>query len=271
MSSLFCARRIALALLLATLAGASLSLAAAPAEQINPLAVQGPVALEFAVKAMVAVPAFDAQPVDRDQPQDRAAVHALARVQQAVGDDAVDRAANLPQFELTQREVGLAPRDLVGLARLVQPVIGDLEFGRRGLELEARAVLEASQFVHPPQPGPREVARGGERSHLRLRRGAGAGRVQRRPLDLGLQRSDHLAAAHHRAAVDPDRFEHPRGGRGDFGGGRRLDHAPERGSRRRGRGRRRAGRGRGNRAADGQHAQQHQRATHPGDRSGAPG
>lgn len=66
MSSLFPARRIALALLLATLAGASLSLAATPAGQINPLAVQGPVALEFAVKAMAAVPAFDAQAVDRD-------------------------------------------------------------------------------------------------------------------------------------------------------------------------------------------------------------
>ena len=103
MSKLPNLRRLALTLLLATLVGASASLAATPAEQINPLAVQGPVALEFAVKALAVVPSFDAMPVDRDV----ALTEDIAR----------EEAGEAPRFALPQA-VSLTPETAGGWEQL---------------------------------------------------------------------------------------------------------------------------------------------------------
>ncbi len=96
-------RRLSLALLLATLAGASLAAAATPSGPIDPLAVQGPVALEYAVKALAAVPAFDAMPVDRDV----ALTEDIAR----------EEAGEAPRFALPQA-VSMTPETTGGWEQL---------------------------------------------------------------------------------------------------------------------------------------------------------
>jgi hypothetical protein len=126
---------------------------------------------------------------------------------------------------------------------LLQAVVGDLELGRRVLELEPAVELELRQRVHPLHLEPREIARGGERVDLGLGRRTRPRGLDRGALDVGVQRGEHMAAPDPRTALDGHRLQHTRRACGDLGGVDRFDHTAERGRRRRRRWRR-GGRGR---------------------------
>src|ERR1043165_517272 len=171
---------------------------------------------------------FDAQRVDRREPHDRLFLDALAGREIALGNDAVCRAADGSHAELRLGELELAIVDAALLARLREPLLGDVRVGARLLQRLARDELALHQILGALVLASGEVVvrlrcldLGG---HLRLARRD----AHRRALDVGAQHRDHLALPHAIAPLDFDRLDDADDRAADLDDPVRLDEAAER-------------------------------------------